>query len=316
MRIAGAVGGPRREGEQVEQGSRHMLVKIRPGAQLSGAEQEFVDCLRSFPTTGLAAIDAHVGDNGTRQIDAVLITPRGITVAEVRGFRRRQSGILHVSADEPWTISDNLAELDDENNANPAERLEQSVYAVKSKLERALLDPGHVCGVVALVPLRGVVVRPARTNLRSGIDVVVANVPDSTELQIYIEGFAAGPRSWSADKVISAATALGVTAPSRAELIADGFDELAPHSHMPVAVPVAPPPRTPPPPLPPSRSQHAATWAVVAVALIGMLVVFGVVATAVARDDPHPSRETTSTTVDPTPSPSRPRDCYPFQTDC
>lgn len=293
-----------------------MLVKIRPGAQLSGAEQEFVDCLRSFPTTGLAAIDAHVGDNGTRQIDAVLITPRGITVAEVRGFRRRQSGILHVSTDEPWTISENLAELDDESNANPAERLEQSVYAVKSKLERALLDPGHVCGVVALVPLRGVVVRPARTNLRSGIDVVVANVPDSTELQIYIEGFAAGPRSWSADKVISAATALGVTAPSRAELIADGFDELAPHSHMPVAVPVAPPPRTPPPPLPPSRSQHAATWAVVAVALIGMLVVFGVVATAVARDDPHPSRETTSTTVDPTPSPSRPRDCYPFQTDC
>ncbi|WP_097245312.1 nuclease-related domain-containing protein [Nocardia amikacinitolerans] len=291
-----------------------MLVKIRPGAQLSGAEQEFVDCLRSFPTTGLAAIDAHVGDNGTRQIDAVLITPRGITVVEVRGFRRRQSGILHVAADEPWTISDTPADLDDESNANPAERLEQSVYAVKSKLERALLDPGHVCGVVALVPLRGVVVRPARTNLRSGIDVVVANVPDSTELRIYIESFAAGPRSWSADRVISAATALGVTAPSRAELIADGFDELAPHSHMPV--PAAPPPRTaPPPPRPPTRSQHAATWAVVAVALIGILVVFGVVATAVARDEPHPAPETT-TTVDPTPSPSRPRDCYPFQTDC
>ncbi|WP_141808469.1 nuclease-related domain-containing protein [Nocardia bhagyanarayanae] len=292
-----------------------MLVKIRPGAQLSGAEQEFVDCLRSFPTTGLAAIDAHVGDNGTRQIDAVLITPRGITVAEVRGFRRRQSGILHVSADEPWTISDTPADLDDESNANPAERLEQSVYAVKSKLERALLDPGHVCGVVALVPLRGVVVRPARTNLRSGIDVVVANVPDSTELRIYIEGFAAGPRSWSADRVISAATALGVTAPSRAELIADGFDELAPHSHLPVPA-APPPPRTPPPPPPPTRGQHAATWAVVAVALIGMLVVFGVVATAVARDDPNPGREITSTTVDPTPSPSRPRDCYPFQTDC
>ncbi|WP_431957812.1 nuclease-related domain-containing protein [Nocardia lijiangensis] len=296
-----------------------MLVKIRPGAQLSGAEQEFVDCLRSFPTSAFAAIDAHVGDNGTRQIDAVLITQRGITVVEVRGFRRRQSGILSAHADEPWTISDAPADFDDENTANPTERLEQAVYAVKSKLERALIDPGHVCGVVALIPLRGVVVRPARTNLRSSIDVVVANVPDATELRIYLEGFAAGPRSWSADRVISAATALGVTAPSRAELLADGFDELAPHSHLPADVPVAPVPRTPPPPpRGPSRAQHAVTWAVVAAAVIGMLVVFGVVATAVARDEPRPDsgQETTSTTVSPSPPPYRPRDCYPFQTDC
>ncbi len=294
-----------------------MLVKIRPGAQLSGAEQEFVDCLRANPSTAFAAVDAQVGDNGTRQIDAVVITPRGITVVEVRGFRRRQSGILGVSDDESWTISDNPADFDDESAANPVERLEQAVYAVKSKLERALIDPGHVCGVVALIPFRGVVVRPARTNLRSGIDVVVANVPDATELRIYLDGFAAGPRSWSADRVISAATALGATAPSRAELIADGFDELAVHSHLPVAD-VAPPPPAPPPPRPPTRTQHAATWAVVAAAVIGMLVVLGVVATAVARDEPHTGSgpETTSATVAPSPPPYQPRDCYPFQTDC
>ncbi|MGV9820205.1 nuclease-related domain-containing protein [Nocardia xishanensis] len=294
-----------------------MLVKIRPGAQLSGAEQEFVDCLRAFPSTAFAAVDAQVGDNGTRQIDAVVITPRGVTVVEVRGFRRRQSGILGVSDDEPFTISDAAADFDDENAAHPIQRLEQAVYAVKSKLERALIDPGHVCGLVALIPFRGVVVRPARTNVRSGIDVVVANVPDATELRIYLEGFAAGPRSWSADRVISAATALGVTAPSRAELIADGFDELAAHSHLPVAA-LAPPPPAPPPPRPPTRSQHAATWAVVAAAVIGMLVVFGVVVTAVVRDEPRPGseREATSSTVVPSPPPYRPRDCYPFQTDC
>ncbi|MEV0028569.1 nuclease-related domain-containing protein [Nocardia sp. NPDC050793] len=293
-----------------------MLVKIRPGAQLSGAEQEFVDCLRALPSTAFAAVDAQVGDNGTRQIDAVVITPRGVTVVEVRGFRRRQSGILGVSDDEPFTISGTPADFDDENVANPIERLEQAVFAVKSKLERALIDPGHVCGVVALIPFRGVVVRPARTNVRSGIDVIVANVPDATELRIYLEGFAAGPRSWSADRVISAASALGVTAPSRAELIADGFDEQAAHSHLPAAL--APPPPAPPPPSPPTRSQHAVTWAVVAVAVIGMLVVFGVVATAVARDEPHPGSEpeATSSTVAPSPPPYRPRDCYPFQTDC
>ncbi|MEV0295586.1 nuclease-related domain-containing protein [Nocardia sp. NPDC050710] len=295
-----------------------MLVKVRPGATLSGAEQEFVDCLRSFPITCLAAIDIHVGDNGTRQIDAVLLTPRGITVVEVKGFRRRQSGILNVTDEGPWKISDTPADLDDETTTSPSDRLEQGVYAVRSKLERALLDPGHVCGVVVLVPFRGVVIRPARTNLRPGVDIVVANVPDSTELRIYVDSFSAAARTWTADRVVAAAQALGLeNGPSRAELIADGFDATPPSVLAAVLPELQPKPK--PVPGPSTKRQTAGGWAVLAIALLGMMVVFGVIISAWVRDTAGPGEQPgpeRTTSVTPSPAPYLPKECWPLQTGC
>lgn len=296
-----------------------MLVRVKTGVTLSGAEQEFVDCLRKFPTTALALIDVQVGDSrGTRQVDAVILTPRGLTVIEVRGFRRRQSGILNVSADGPWTISDAPADLDDDSPASPSDQLEQSVFEVKSMLERALLDPGHICGAVVLVPFRGVVVRPARTNLRPGLDVVVGNVPDSTEMRIYLEGFSAGPRNWTADRVVNACKALGLTdgAPTREELVADGFETVAPEQPSAIARPV--PPREQPVPGPASRGQNIAAWVVVAIAVLGMLAVLGVIVMAVVRDsDPPPAGPATPTvTADPSVPPATSTQCWPFQPNC
>ncbi|MET7770703.1 nuclease-related domain-containing protein [Nocardia sp. NPDC005366] len=293
-----------------------MLVKVRHGAELSGAEKEFVDCLRSFPITCFAAIDLHVGGNGTRRIDAVLLTPHGITVVAVKGFRRRQSGILNITDSAAWTISDAPADLDDTSTAAPSDQLEQSVYAVRNAVERALLDPGHVCGVVVLIPFRGVVVRPARTNLRPGLDVVVANVPDATDLRIYIEGFSAAARDWTADRVVAAVHALGLeNGPSRAELIADGFAANAPSARAAVLPELRPKPK--PVPKPSSRPQAVGAWAVVAVAVVGVLAVFGVVVTAWVKDSTGPESvvEPTST-VAPSPAPRTPKDCWPFQSDC
>ncbi|WP_051027513.1 hypothetical protein [Nocardia higoensis] len=198
-----------------------MLVRIRPEAELSAAEREFVDCLRAVPTTCLTLVDVRV-DRGGRRVDAVLFTPRGMTVAEVRGFQRRQSGILSARADGPWKISGEPVVLDDESS--PSEQLEHGIYAVRATLERALLDPGHVCGFVALLPYRGVVVRPARTTLRPGLDVVVANVTDTAEFRSYIEKFGDEPAVWDIDRVLGAVDALDMgDGLSRADLRDDGF---------------------------------------------------------------------------------------------
>lgn len=290
-----------------------MLVRVKPGAQLSGAEQEFVECLRSYPSAALAMIDVPVGD---RRIDAVIWTPRGLTVLEVKGFRRRQSGILSIAADGPWKISDADADLD-EPSGSPSDRLEHGIAAVKTTLERALIDPGHVCGAVALIPFRGAVVRPSRTNLRPGLDVVVGNVADATELRIYLESFSAGPRKWTADRVIGDCTALGLAerTPSRAELVDAGFEQVAQES--PSVIPRPPKPRVEPTPGVATKKHSYAGWAVVALAVVGMIAVIGVVANSLVHDSSHPTPQETSTTS-PTPSPPayHPKQCWPFQQDC
>ncbi|GAD83601.1 nuclease-related domain-containing protein [Nocardia asteroides] len=295
-----------------------MLVRIRPEAELTGAEREFVDCLRASPGTGLALIDCRVGD---RRLGAVIVTPRGITVVEVKGFRRRQSGLLAVSAAGAWTISDSPLDLDTESAAGFTDRLEHGVHAVRVALEQALQDGGQVCGAVVLVPYRGVVVRPARTVLRPGLDVVVANTVDAHELRVYLDGFAAGPRAWTVDRVRTTCTALGLAelAPSRAELAEDGFD-----GNRPAPAPRPPQPRrfTEPiqaPPPEPGRRGRKTGLIVFAAALLGVFVVFLVIGQALLHDSPRPrpSSETSQTTRPaPTPVSQRPTACWPFQNGC
>ncbi|MFD4429414.1 NERD domain-containing protein [Nocardia sp. NPDC058497] len=296
-----------------------MLVRIRPGAELTGAEREFVECLRAYPSTGLALVDCQVGD---RRLGAVIVTPRGITVIEVKGFRRRQSGLLAVSAGT-WTISDSPLDLDTEPSAGLTDRVEHGVHAVRVALEQALQDSRHVSGAVVMVPYRGVVVRPARTALRPGLDVLVANTVDAHELRVYLEGFSAGPREWTIDRVLTTCTALGVgdLTPSRADLAADGFD-----GNRPARKPIPPQPRRitepvqAPPPVDSTRRGKLAGLIVFAAALIGVFVVFLVVGSALLNDPPNP-RTTSETTQTTTRAPSTPAgkgatECWPFQNGC
>ncbi|MFE3446770.1 nuclease-related domain-containing protein [Nocardia sp. NPDC059180] len=311
-----------------------MLVKIETGAELSAPEREFVECLRRLPSTGLALIDLQVGaERGKRQVDAVVWTPRGVTVLEARGFRRRQSGILEIGTVGPWTISSQPVDLDQPDGVSVSDQLENAVHEVKTALERSLQDPGHLCGAVVLVPFRGAVVRPARTTLRPGLDVVVANTTDTTEFRIYLENFAAAPRTWTADRVHAAASALTRSSgsdicPTRDELLAAGFDAAAP---KPVPIPARPaPPRERKPEA--SGRQTATAWVVFTAAVLGMLVVLGVIVRAVLTDRPdvEPTATTTSVatatphsraTVPSLPPNDRmvPRarvECWPFQADC
>ncbi|MBF6316006.1 NERD domain-containing protein [Nocardia cyriacigeorgica] len=311
-----------------------MLVKIESGAELSAAEREFVECLRKLPTTGVALIDLQVGpDSGKRQVDAVVWTPRGVTVLEARGFRRRQSGILEAGGGR-WTISSQPADLEQPEGVDLSDQLEHAVHEVKTALERSLQDPGHLCGAVVLLPWRGAVVRPARTTLRPGLDVVVANAADTTEFRIYLENFAAGPRAWTADRVLAAASALirdsgSDILLSREELLAEGFDTAAP---TPKPIPARPAPRREPTPENSGR-QTAAAWVVLTVGVLGTLVVLGVIMRAVLTDGPdvEPTATTTTgatatpqsrATVPAVPvgggiaSPRASVECWPFQAGC
>lgn len=311
-----------------------MLVKIDTGAELSAPEREFVECLRRLPTTGLALVDLQVGpEHGKRQVDAVVWTPRGVTVLEARGFRRRQSGILEVSSGGPWTISSQPADLEQPEGVSVSDQLEHAVHEVKAALERSLQDRGHLCGAVVLLPWRGAVVRPARTTLRPGLDVVVANAADTTEFRIYLENFAAGPRAWTADRVLAAATALTRSCgsdihPTRDELLAEGFDAAAPKP-KPIPARPAPPKREPKPE--DTGRQRAAAWAVFAAGVLGTLVVLGVIVRAVLTDGPDVEPTATTTTgATATPqsratapavpagvvSPRTAVECWPFQSGC
>ncbi|MEV6657014.1 NERD domain-containing protein [Nocardia fluminea] len=293
-----------------------MLVRIRPGAELTGAERELVDCLRAYPSTGLALVDCQVGD---RRLGAVIVTPRGITVLEVKGFRRRQSGLLTAAADGTWMISDSPLDLEADASNGLTDRVEHGVHAVRVALERALQDSRHVSGAVVLVPYRGVVVRPARTALRPGLDVLVANSVDAHELRVYLEGFSAGPREWTVERVLNTCTALGAAeVPTRAELVEEGFD-----AHRPAPAPMVTQVRRfsePAPPPDPSRRGKFVGIGLFAAALLGIFVVFVVVGVALLQDSPHPRpmSDTSQTSTPRAPSTATPRktECWPFQREC
>ncbi|KAF0849039.1 nuclease-related domain-containing protein [Nocardia caishijiensis] len=295
-----------------------MLVRIRPGAELTGAEREFVECLSAYPSPGLALIDPQVGD---RRLGAVVVTPRGITVFEVKGFRRRQSGLLSLSPSGQWTISDGPLELATESSSGLTDRLEHGVHAVRVALEHALQESRHVCGAVVLVPYKGVVVRPARTALRPGLDVLVANTVDAHELRVYLENFSVGPREWTVDRVLNTCAALDLAdlAPTRAALTDDGFPAKRP---TPAPAPAAPRPRRVEPPAPPAESTRDGKLAglvVFGLAVLGLLVVLVMVILALLTDSPSPrtvSDITESTTPAPVTVTHRPAHCWPFQSDC
>ncbi|MGW0007492.1 nuclease-related domain-containing protein [Nocardia grenadensis] len=289
-----------------------MLVKVDDRAELSAAEMEFVQCLRQLPTTGLAIVDLRIGtQRGTRQVGAVIWTPQGVLVIEVVGFRSRQSGVLTVSRDRPWQVGAVAADLELAFGVNPIRQLESAVREVELTFERATYDPGQLCGAVALVPMRGVTLRPGRETLRPGLDVVVGNAVEYTELRIFLENFAPGPPRWTLGRVCAATRALTGWAPDRAELIAAGFEDKLPE-------PPRKPRERPGWRRPDSgRTQDLIGWAVLGVAVLGVLIVLGAIAGSLLADGPTAEPAAPSTTVAPAvPAPGGPVECWPLQPGC
>lgn len=288
-----------------------MLVKVDDRAELSAAEQEFVECLRQLPSAGLAIVDLRVGTRrGTRQIGAVIWTPQGILVVEVIGFRGKQSGVLAVSTEHPWRVGDAVADLDLELGADPVRRVETALQEVRLTFERASYDPGYLCGAVALIPPRGAVLRPARETLRPGLDVVVGTATEPTELRILLENFAPGPPRWTLGRVCAATRALTGWAPDRGELIAAGFADKLPEPPKKPRAWAVPRPD-------PRRAHDLIGWGVLAVAVFGMLIVLAAIAGSLFTGGSAAEPAAPSTSADPTvPPPTGPAECWPLQTGC
>lgn len=225
-----------------------MLVAIRPAGDhregLSGAEVRFAEMLRSWTgqhaVPGVAFCNVSVPHSyaGRRQVDAVVFTPHGVVVLEVKGFTQRQQGTLDCPRDGSWTVDGTPALLHTQATVNPLQQLDTNVYAVRNALSEGGLDPGFVAGLVVIVPAKpsDIALSTAR-----GTDVVLA---EHTALRRYFHQQARRRSTWNAGDVLDAAGALGLReySPERAQLTADGFtDPTAPASAQAREEPPTPP---------------------------------------------------------------------------
>jgi hypothetical protein len=252
-----------------------VLVRVQhgPGSDgegLSSAEAEVVRILRSWTgkwhLPGVALVNVNLPDRKTtRQVDALVFTPHGLLVVEVKGFTRPQPGRLMVPPNGPWTVDDAPAAIYHLTALNPGEQVKAGVYAAKNAF--AAIDGGgaaFVTGLVVLVPIGKGLVLGETGNAGVGIRVVLGTQRD---LRKAVHRPGRGRRAvWSAGGVLDACEALALTrlAPGRDELLAEGFPEvvLNPVPERPLA-PRAPEPkmaeshpgttRTRPPP-PPRRA--------------------------------------------------------------
>ncbi|MBM4509628.1 hypothetical protein GS421_11225 [Rhodococcus hoagii] len=115
-----------------------MLLRVANEPDLSGAEQAVVGWIRSWQETaalpGLAVVNCRVPTRtGYRQVDAIVWTPYGCVVLEIKGFRSPQSGTLRVPVNAPWTVGGRPADLyTSRSSTNPLDQLETNCYAVKN----------------------------------------------------------------------------------------------------------------------------------------------------------------------------------------
>jgi len=232
-----------------------VLVRVQhgPGSDgegLSGAEAEVVRMLRTWTgkwhLPGVALVNVNLPDRKTtRQVDALVFTPHGLLVVEVKGFTRAQPGKLVVPPNGPWTVDEAPAAIYHLTALNPGEQVKAGVYAAKKAF--AEIDGGgaaFVTGLVVLVPIGKGLVLGDTGNAGVGIRVVLGT---QRELRKAVHRHGRGRRPvWSASGVLDACEALALThlAPGLEELLAEGFPEVvqAPTLERPVARPAPPAP--------------------------------------------------------------------------
>jgi hypothetical protein len=136
-------------------------------SDLSGAERTVFEALsysKGKPLRGIAFFDVYVPTKANApsvQTDVLVITPTAITVVEVKGFIKPQNGLLELSLNSPWQISNGASAKEDaaiyslKSSSNPFQQLRRPRYGVKDLLEKASLKPGFVSDLVVLTLLHG-----------------------------------------------------------------------------------------------------------------------------------------------------------------
>ncbi|WP_167659964.1 NERD domain-containing protein [Nocardia mangyaensis] len=166
-----------------------MIVVVADETELEGAEQIVGAAIRDWASDagGVAVFRCHVPESrgGSVEVDALVCTPQGATVVEVKGFTTRQDGILATPPNGPWTIGDEPAALYHAVRVpNPFVQVRRQVFAAKNLLQQSGIF-GWVNAVIALVPQPGSDITIEETRIADGYRAVLVGRDDSSALHDY-----------------------------------------------------------------------------------------------------------------------------------
>ncbi|MDO3646716.1 NERD domain-containing protein [Nocardia mangyaensis] len=166
-----------------------MIVVVADETELEGAEQIVGTAIRDWASDagGVAVFRCHVPESrgGSVEVDALVCTPQGATVVEVKGFTARQDGTLATPPNGPWTIDDEPAALYHAARVpNPFVQVRRQVFAAKNLLQQSGIF-GWVNAVIALVPQPGSDITIEETRIADGYRAVLVGRDDSSALHDY-----------------------------------------------------------------------------------------------------------------------------------
>lgn len=222
-----------------------MIVVVADETELEGAEQIVGAAIRDWASDagGVAVFRCHVPESrgGSVEVDALVCTPQGATVVEVKGFTTHQDGTLATPPNGPWTIDDEPAALYHAARVpNPFVQVRRQVFAAKNLLQQSGIF-GWVNAVIALVPQPGSDITIEETRIADGYRAVLVGRDDSSALHDYFNAETGRTVRLSVADVsrVFAGLNLRHLLPSPYELAAQGFPaELDPAT---TSRPAAPP---------------------------------------------------------------------------
>lgn len=206
-----------------------MIVVVADETELEGAEEVVGAAIRDWASAvgGVAVFRCHVPESrgGSVEVDALVCTPQGATVVEVKGFTVRQDGTLATPPNGPWTVGGEEAALYHAVRVpNPFVQVRRQVFAAKNLLQQSGIF-GWVNAVVALVPQPGSQITLEEARIADGYRAVLVHRDDSTALHDYFHAETGRTVRLSVNDVrrVFAALNLSHLLPSRVALADQGF---------------------------------------------------------------------------------------------
>ncbi|MFD5178830.1 NERD domain-containing protein [Nocardia sp. NPDC058379] len=207
-----------------------MIVVVADETELEGAEEVVAAAIREWAASevgGVAIFRCHVPESrgGSVEVDALVCTPQGATVVEVKGFTARQDGVLATPPNGPWTVDGAEAALYHAVRVpNPFVQVRRQVFAAKNLLQQSGIF-GWVNAVVALVPQPGARITLEEARIADGYRAVLVERDDSSSLRDYFHAETGRTVRLNVNDVrrVFAALNLSHLLPSRVALADQGF---------------------------------------------------------------------------------------------
>ncbi|WP_316575328.1 NERD domain-containing protein [Nocardia canadensis] len=207
-----------------------MIVVVADETELEGAEEIVAAAIREWAASevgGVAIFRCHVPESrgGSVEVDALVCTPQGATVVEVKGFTARQDGVLATPPNGPWTVDGEEAALYHAVRVpNPFVQVRRQVFAAKNLLQQSGIF-GWVNAVVALVPQPGAQITLEEARIADGYRAVLIEREDASSLRDYFHAETGRTVRLSVNDVrrVFAALNLSRLLPSRVALADQGF---------------------------------------------------------------------------------------------